>query len=86
MKRWMGCMVILLVLILPGFGQAEDEKKNEPPEATMQEVVVTATRQEEKISSVPANTTVLHPDPHGCAVSRNYSPHDIIGQTVCCGK
>ncbi|MCG6974537.1 MAG: TonB-dependent receptor [Desulfobacterales bacterium] len=59
MKRWMGCMVILLVLILPGFGQAEDEKKNEPPEATMQEVVVTATRQEEKISSVPANTTVI---------------------------
>jgi iron complex outermembrane receptor protein len=52
-------MVMLLVLILPGFGQAEDEKKNEPPEATLQEVVVTATRQEEKISSVPANTTVI---------------------------
>ncbi len=52
-------MVMLFVLILSGFCQAEDEKKNEPPEATLQEVVVTATRQEEKISSVPANVTVI---------------------------
>jgi iron complex outermembrane recepter protein len=59
MKKWMGCLVILIVLILPGFSQAEDEKTNEVPEATMQEVVVTATRQEEKISSVPANATVI---------------------------
>jgi iron complex outermembrane receptor protein len=59
MKKWMGCLVILIVLILPGFSQAEDEKINEAPEATMQEVVVTATRQEEKISSVPANATVI---------------------------
>jgi iron complex outermembrane receptor protein len=59
MKKWMGCLVILIALILPGFSQAEDEKINETPEATMQEVVVTATRQEEKISSVPANATVI---------------------------
>ena len=59
MKRKMGCLVILIALILPGFSQAEDEKKNEAPETTMQEVVVTATRQEEKISSVPANATVI---------------------------
>jgi iron complex outermembrane receptor protein len=59
MKRRMGCLVILIALILPGFSQAEDEKKNEAPEATMEEVVVTASRQEEKISSVPANITVI---------------------------
>jgi iron complex outermembrane recepter protein len=59
MKKWMGCLIILIALILPGFSQAEDEKINETPEATMQEVVVTATRQEEKISSVPANATVI---------------------------
>ena len=59
MKRWMGCLVIFIVLILPGFTQAEDEKKTDTPEATMEEVVVTASRQEEKISSVPANITVI---------------------------
>lgn len=59
MKIRMGCLVILIGLLLPGISQAEVEKKNEAPEATMQEVVVTATRQTEKISSVPANATVI---------------------------
>jgi iron complex outermembrane recepter protein len=59
MKKKLGCLVILIVLILPGFSRAEDEKMNQAPETTMQEVVVTATRQEEKISSIPANATVI---------------------------
>ncbi len=59
MKRWIVCWVIVVVLILPGFSQAEDEKKDEASETTMEEVVVTASRQAEKISSVPANVSVI---------------------------
>ena len=59
MKKRMGSWMIIVALILPGLSRAEDVKKNEVPEATMAEVVVTATRQEEKISSVPANATVI---------------------------
>ncbi|MBW1724396.1 MAG: TonB-dependent receptor [Deltaproteobacteria bacterium] len=59
MNRLIGCLVIFIALILPGFSQAEDEKKDETSETTMEEVVVTATRQAEKISSVPANVSVI---------------------------
>jgi iron complex outermembrane receptor protein len=59
MKRWINCWVIFMVLVLPGSTWAEDEKKNERSETTMKEVVVTATRQAEKISSVPANVSVI---------------------------
>ena len=59
MKRWIVCWVIVVALILPGFSQAEDEKKDEASETTLEEVVVTATRQAEKISSVPANVSVI---------------------------
>jgi len=59
MNRWIACLVIFIALILPGFSQAGDEKKDEASETTMEEVVVTATRQEEKISSVPANVSVI---------------------------
>jgi len=48
-----------MALVLPGSTWAEDEKKNERSETTMKEVVVTATRQAEKISSVPANVSVI---------------------------
>ncbi|MDX2497472.1 MAG: TonB-dependent receptor, partial [Desulfobacterales bacterium] len=59
MKRWINCWVIFMALVLPGSTWAEDEKKNERSETTMKEVVVTATRQAEKISSVPANVSVI---------------------------
>ena len=59
MKRWIHCCVILIALVLPGSIQAEDEKKNELSDTTLEEVVVTATRQAEKISSVPANVSVI---------------------------
>ena len=58
-KRWINCWVIFMALALPGSTWAEDEKKNERSETTMKEVVVTATRQAEKISSVPANVSVI---------------------------
>ena len=59
MKRWIHFCVILTALVLPGSIQAEDEKKNELSDTTLEEVVVTATRQAEKISSVPANVSVI---------------------------
>ncbi|MBW2489994.1 MAG: TonB-dependent receptor [Deltaproteobacteria bacterium] len=59
MKRWVVILVILIALMFPGINQAQDEKTNEPTVTTLDEVVVTATRQEEQISSVPANVTVV---------------------------
>jgi iron complex outermembrane receptor protein len=59
MKKWMDSLIIFIALIFPVLSHAENVKKNEVPEATMEEVVVTASRQEEKISSVPANATVI---------------------------
>jgi iron complex outermembrane receptor protein len=59
MKQWMACLIMFISLMLSIPSHAEDVKKNEVPEAIMEEVVVTATRQEEKISSVPANATVI---------------------------
>ncbi len=59
MKRWINCCVIFMALVLPGSIQAEDEKKDEASETTLEEVVVTATRQAEKISSVPAHVSVI---------------------------
>ncbi|MCJ7542053.1 MAG: TonB-dependent receptor [Desulfobacterales bacterium] len=60
MKRWIGFLVILIALTFSGLSQAQDKKTDEPSVTTLEEVVVTATRQEEKISSVPANVTVVN--------------------------
>ena len=59
MKRWIGFLVIFITLTFPGLSLAQDEKTDKPSVTTLEEVVVTATRQEEKISSVPANVTVV---------------------------
>ena len=59
MKRWIGCWVILISLILPGLSQAEDEKKDEASETTLEEVVVTANRHEETKRKIPSNITVI---------------------------
>ena len=59
MKRWIGFLVVLIALTFPGLSQAQDEKTNDPSVTTLEEVVVTANRQEEKISFVPANVTVV---------------------------
>jgi outer membrane cobalamin receptor len=59
MKKWINCCVIFMALLLPGSTWAGDEKKDERSETTMEEVVVTATRQAEKISSVPASVSVI---------------------------
>jgi iron complex outermembrane receptor protein len=54
---FLGCQVVFLFAPLCW---AENPTKDEPSITTMEEVVVTATRQEEKISSVPANVTVIN--------------------------
>ncbi len=59
MKRRVGFLFVLIALMFPGQTIAQDEKANEPLMTTLEEVVVTATRQEEKISSVPANVSVI---------------------------
>jgi len=53
---FLGCLAVFLFV---PFCWAEDPTKDEPSITSMEEVVVTATRQEEKISSVPANVTVV---------------------------
>ncbi len=52
----MGCLSGLLFV---GLCWADDPTKDEPSISTMEEVVVTATRQEEKIAFVPANVNVI---------------------------
>lgn len=58
-KRLLITFLIALLLLLPGFspGQTTAEDKEEVP--VLQEVVVTATRQEEEIRKIPANVTVI---------------------------
>jgi iron complex outermembrane receptor protein len=59
------CLVLFVTLglfVLAGFAQAADDARSETDETetvTMEEVVVAATRYEEKISAVPANITVI---------------------------
>jgi iron complex outermembrane receptor protein len=55
-KLFLGCLAVFLFTSLCW---AEDPTRDESSITTMEEVVVTATRQEEKISSVPANVTVV---------------------------
>jgi len=58
-KRRMLFLGCLMVFLFGGLCWAEDPVRDEPSISTMEEVVVTATRQEEKISSVPANVSVI---------------------------
>ena len=60
MKKRLLFLGFLVVFLFASFCWAEDSAKDESSITTMEEVVVTATRQEEKISSVPANVTVIN--------------------------
>ena len=59
MKRRMLFLGCLAVFLFSGLCWAEDSTKKESSISTMKEVVVTATRQAEEISSVPADVTVV---------------------------
>ena len=49
----------LLLLLLPSQNFAQQDKKLPNPTVTMEEVVVTGTRSEEKVERIPANVTVI---------------------------
>ena len=59
MKKMMTLMLLFVFFIIPGISQAKDEPQKAHSIISMDEVIVTATRQEEKIFSVPANVTVI---------------------------
>jgi len=59
-KKRMLFLGLLVFFLFAPLCWAEDPAKDESSITTMEEVVVTATRQEEKISSVPANVTVIN--------------------------
>jgi iron complex outermembrane receptor protein len=61
-KKLLTLFVILGLFVFSGLAQAADEtasEKEEAEPAVMKEVVVTATRYEEEMSTVPANATVI---------------------------
>ena len=60
MKKRMLFLGSLVFFLFASLCWADDSEKDKSSIATMEEVVVTATRQEEKISSVPANVTVIN--------------------------
>jgi iron complex outermembrane receptor protein len=59
-KKRMLFLGLLVFFLFASLCWAEDPEKDKSSITTMEEVVVTATRQEEKISSVPANVTVIN--------------------------
>ena len=59
MKKWLSLLVFLSFLVLLEFSHAQEKQADELTPITMEEVVVTATRYEEKIATVPANVTVI---------------------------
>jgi len=59
MKKCLSLFVFLSFLVLPGFSHALKKQADDVTPITMEEVVVTATRYEEKIATVPANVTVI---------------------------
>lgn len=60
MKKWFFLFLGLAVLVSPGFSRAEEEENAEEPESIiLEEVVVTASRYAEKISTVPTNVTIV---------------------------
>jgi len=56
MKKWFVVSMLLTVLSMPGFSQAKEKEK---AVTTLEEVVVTATRDTREIRKIPANITVI---------------------------
>ncbi len=58
MKKWMFVFVLTTLMAFPGFSLAEGEQKDRKIVSTMDEVVVTATKTEEKRKDIP-NSLIL---------------------------
>jgi vitamin B12 transporter len=59
MKKWLGCLAVCMALFVPGLSQAEDVQKDKEIVSTMEEVVVTAGRVEEKKKEITSNVTII---------------------------
>jgi len=59
MEKRIGALMIVLILLWPIRAFAQNELKSSPTSATMQEVVVTGTRYEERVEKIPANVTII---------------------------
>ncbi len=59
MEKRIGALMIVLILLWPIGAFAQNELKSSPTSATMQEVVVTGTRYEERVEKIPANVTII---------------------------
>ena len=59
MKKCVSLFVVLTLLILPGFSQAEEEEKGRESVTMMEEVVVTAGRVKEKKREITTNVTII---------------------------
>jgi len=58
MKKWILLSVILSSFVIPGFSHSEEKEKGREASVTMEEVVITATKTEEKRKDVP-NTVII---------------------------
>jgi len=59
MYKWIIFFIGMLVLLSPAWSMADEGKGTKGTVTELEEIVVTATRQEEQISSVPANVSVI---------------------------
>ena len=62
---------VMLGLLCPGFSEAGEDQKDDISPITMGEVVVTATRYEEKTSSVPSHVSVITEEDIKNSTARN---------------
>jgi len=60
MKKWFGCLAVCMALFVPGLSQAEDAQNKKETLSTMEEVVVTAGRVEEKKKEITSNITIIN--------------------------
>ena len=60
MKKRIRLALLFVFLAVPVLSQAKDEPEKAHAIISMDEVIITATRQEEKLSSIPANVTVIN--------------------------
>ncbi|MBW1941433.1 MAG: TonB-dependent receptor, partial [Deltaproteobacteria bacterium] len=58
-KKGVIALMLIALLPLPALGEDKEKKNETQSSVTMKEVVVTATRYEEEVSTIPANVTVI---------------------------
>ena len=59
MKKWFCLSVALAVFLSPRLGYSEEREKQDEPTVTLEEVVVTGTRVEERVEKIPASISVI---------------------------